>query len=264
MRSGEAAPRGFIGRAVDAYRVNSSAVAVALLIITNLIPLGGVLWLGWDLMLILALYWAENGIVGVINVLKILMAEGSGTANAPFSRLTINGRPAANLSRVGTAGFFTVHYGLFWVVHGLFVFTFIPVMAGAQFYGPDGVPFGEPMDVPLTTPDVPVLVAGVVGLAISHGVSFWTNYLGRGEYRTLSPAQLMTQPYSRLVVLHTSIVVGAFVSIFLGTPLGSLLVLVVLKTALDLFFHLRQHRNVEAGIEPMRANAPGIDLDPSV
>ena len=242
-------PPTFIGRVTGAYRVNSSAIAAVLLVTTNLIPLGGVLWLGWDLLLILALYWAENGVVGVINVLKILMAQGTGTANAPISRLTINGRPAANLSRVGTAGFFTVHYGLFWVVHGLFVFTFVPAMAGAQFYGPDGAPFGEPMDVSLTTPDWPILGVGVVGLAISHGVSFWTNFIGRGEYRTLSPAQLMTQPYGRLAVMHVTIVVGAFVSIFLGTPLGSLLVLVVLKTALDLFFHLRQHRGPAANGE---------------
>ena len=83
-----------------------------------------------------------------------------------------------------------------------------------------------------------------MGLAISHGVSFWTNYVGRREYRTLSPAEVMAQPYGRLVIMHLTIIVGAFVSIFLGTPLGSLLVLVALKTALDLLFHLRQHRVV--------------------
>lgn len=232
-----------IERALAAYRVNSSGVAVAVLILTNLIPLAGVLWLGWNLMLILALYWAENGIVGVINVLKILMAQGTGTAGGPFARMTVNGRPWVNLSRVSTAGFFTIHYGLFWVVHGLFVFTFIPAMTGAQFSGPDGAPVGEPLEVPLSAPDLPILLAGVVGLAISHGVSFWTNYIGRAEYRSLSPAQLMNQPYSRLVVMHMTIIFGAFVSVFLGTPIGSLLVLVVLKTALDLYFHLRQHRS---------------------
>jgi hypothetical protein len=232
-----------LDRAVAAYRVNSSAVAVALLVVANLIPLAGVLWFGWDLILILALYWAENGIVGVINVLKILTAQGTGTANAPFSRLTVNGRPAANMNRGGTVGFFIVHYGLFWVSHGLFVFAFLPAMAGAQFYGPDGVPFGEPLEVPPGMPNLAILIPGVIGLAISHGVSFWENYLGRGEYRNISPAQLMTQPYGRLVVMHVTIVMGAFVSAFIGTPLGSLLVLVVLKTAMDLYFHLRQHRS---------------------
>jgi hypothetical protein len=54
----------------------------------------------------------------------------------------------------------------------------------------------------------------------------------------------MTQPYGRLVIMHLTILLGAFVSIFLGTPVGSLLVLIVGKTALDLAFHLRQHRPV--------------------
>ncbi len=31
------------------------------------------------------------------------------------------------------------------------------------------------------------------------------NYLGRGEYRTLSPAEVMTQPYGRLVIMHLTI-----------------------------------------------------------
>jgi hypothetical protein len=91
-----------------------------------------------------------------------------------------------------------------------------------------------------------VLAAAAIGLSISHGVSFWTNYIGRGEYRTLSPAQVMTQPYGRLVIMHLTILLGAFVSIFLGTPVGSLLVLIVGKTALDLAFHLRQHQPTTA------------------
>lgn len=246
-----------IERAVSVYRVNSSAIAVALLVITNLIPLGGVLWLGWSLMLILALYWAENGIVGVINVLKILTAQGT-TTGPSAARWSVNGRPAASLTRLGTAGFFTIHYGLFWIVHGIFVFTFIPAMTGLGGFGGFGPGF-----MFLTVPGAPatsagvdasVFAFGVVGLAISHGVSFWLNYLGRGEYRTLSPADVMIQPYGRLVIMHLTIILGAFVSIFLGTPLGSLIVLVVLKTGLDLAFHLRQHRDPAGSVGPVIAN----------
>ena len=211
-----AASRGVIGQAVDAYRVNSSAVAVALLVITNLIPLGGVLFLGWDLLLVLALYWAENGVVGVINVLKILMAEGTGTPDSGTVRWTMNGRPMQTMTRLGTAGFFCLHYGIFWIVHGVFVFTFLPAMSGL------GSPDLQPTDpfVGFPTVDIPLFGAGIVGLAISHGVSFWTNYVGRREYRTLSPAQVMIQPYGRLVIMHLTIIVGAFVSIFLGHPSG--------------------------------------------
>ena len=225
---------------MDAYRVNSSAVAVALLVITNLIPIGGVLFLGWDLLLILALYWAENGVVGVINVLKILMAEGTDTAGSGTFRMTVNGRAVQSMTRLGTAGFFCLHYGIFWIVHGVFVFTFLPAMTGLG--SESGLAVGPVIGFP--TVDIPLFGAGVVGLAISHGVSFWTNYIGRREYRTLSPAEVMAQPYGRLVIMHLTIILGAFASIFLGTPIGSLLVLVALKTALDLLFHLRQHRDV--------------------
>ncbi|HEV7200842.1 MAG TPA: DUF6498-containing protein [Candidatus Limnocylindria bacterium] len=245
-----------IDRAVSAYRVNSSAIAVALLIVTNLIPLGGVLWLGWSLLLILALYWAENGVVGVINVLKILTAKGT-TTGPSAARWSVNGRPAASLSRLGTAGFFTIHYGLFWIVHGIFVFTFIPAMTGIGGFGGFGpgfmfvtVPAGPPG---LPGVDASVFAFGVIGLAISHGVSFWMNYLGRGEFRTLSPADVMIQPYGRLVIMHLTIILGAFVSIALGTSLGSLIVLVVLKTALDLAFHLRQHREPAGSMGPVIA-----------
>jgi hypothetical protein len=244
-----------INRAFAAYRVNSSRIAAALLVITNLIPLAGVLWLGWDLMLILALYWAENGIVGVINIGKILLAEGPPPQNFSWS---VNGRPATSLTRAGTAGFFCMHYGIFWVVHGIFVFTFIPVMTGATFFGA-GPLFGvRPIVIGAGSPgtagvEIPVFLAGIVGLAISHGVSFWMNYVGRGEYQRISPAEVMVQPYGRLVILHLTIILGAFVSIWLGTPIGSLIVLVIGKTALDLAFHLRQHRDPMAGL-PARVN----------
>jgi len=233
--------RGPLQRALEVYRVNSSAAAVVLLVAFNLVPLAGVLWLGWDLLLILALYWVENGVVGVINILKILRAEGT----APVPGWTMNGRPISERSPRAVAAFFSFHYGLFWVVHGVFVFTLIPAIASDPSLGPNGA-----IPAPLAGPnlDLGILALGAIGLGFSHGVSFWTNYLGRGEYKKLAPAQVMMQPYGRLVIMHLTILLGAFVSIFLGTPVGSLLVLIVGKTALDLAFHLRQHRPMEPAL----------------
>ena len=51
----------------------------------------------------------------------------------------------------------------------------------------------------------------------------------------------MGAPYARVVVLHVTIIIGAFVSMILGTPIGALIVLVLLKTGLDLSFHRREH-----------------------
>lgn len=220
------------------YRVSSSALAVVVLIAFNLLPLAGVAWWGWDLYSILALYWVENGIVGAYNVLKILRAEGTSLPGG--MRMRFNGRPIETVARGPIAAFFLVHYGIFWLGHGLFVLVFLPIIGGLSG--------GFQVDTTVggNGPEWGLVGIGAIGLAVSHGVSFWTNYIGRREFRSVSPAQLMLAPYGRLVILHLTIIFGAMVSFWLGSPVGSLVVLVVLKTTLDLAFHLREHRRFAA------------------
>ena len=65
----------------------SSSLTVVFLVAVNLIPLFGVLFLGWGLFPIMVLYWLENGIVGLFNLPKIALASaplvGPGTAARP-------------------------------------------------------------------------------------------------------------------------------------------------------------------------------------
>ena len=114
-------------RLIAWYRVGSSIGAVVALIVANAIPLVGALFLGWNVWTILIVYWLENGIVGFFNVLKILRAEGP--AIRPSSGWQMNGRPMADVGRRAIAGFFVLHYGIFWAVHGVFVLT-LPLFAG--------------------------------------------------------------------------------------------------------------------------------------
>jgi hypothetical protein len=60
---------------------------------------------------------------------------------------------------------------------------------------------------------------------------------------------MMLAPYGRLVILHLTIILGAMATGWLGSPVGALLVLVGLKTVLDLYFHLREHRRLGTGTE---------------
>ena len=96
-------------------------------------------------------------------------------------------------------------------------------------------------DVARSGPDLGAVGWGALGLAISHGVSFVVNFLGRREYLRTNVARQMFAPYGRLVILHLTIIVGAMVSLFLGSPVGAIAVLVILKTIVDLGFHLREH-----------------------
>jgi len=222
------------------YRVGSSVGAVVALIVANLVPLAGVLWLGWDVWGILIIYWLENGIYGLFNVLKMRRAEGPDDSSPEAVRETrrrlngmrVNGRPPSGMDKAALIPFFVMHYGIFWVVHGLFVLT-LPLFA---LTGTDGEPdFG-------TTLNPLAIVFVLVCLFISHGVSYVFNYIGRGEYLRTTAAAQMFAPYGRLVVMHVTVIIGAMAISVTGAPAAAIVVLVLLKIALDLELHLAEHR----------------------
>jgi hypothetical protein len=277
-----------LGRAVSVYRRTAASRSAIALVLANLIPLVGVLFFGWSLLTILVLYWVENGIVGFWNVPKIAMAQGSWVQAPPGAPATaprfIGPQAATQLAaipRVGLSIFFLFHYGVFWLGHGLFVFLFLPTMAGSfAGDGPDPACLGRPDFLP-TFPDevIPGAVGscaspmgeilwgsvalGALALFISHGASFLFNFIGRGEYLTRSPAQQMAAPYSRVIVLHLTIIFGGMVVAFLGAPIGALLVLVGLKTAFDLSLHLKEHRATDRNLPPAIHGAPATGSGPA-
>ena len=52
----------------------------------------------------------------------------------------------------------------------------------------------------------------------------------------------MMSVYGRVVALHLTIVVGAFVIGLFGAPIAALFLVVGIKTMIDLGLHLREHR----------------------
>ena len=229
-----------------ALRLGTTLASALVLIAVNLIPLVGVAFWGWSLMMILVLYWIESGIVGAINVFKIARASG-GTDGSPISvngnRVTIRiSGLASSMSRGPVIGFFIVHYGIFWGVHGIFVFL-LPLFAGMAnpVVDPSEPGFGlGPMDFGPLPLDGLLIATGL--LAASHTISYFVNFIGRGEYLRVTPAGQMMSVYGRVIVLHVTIVAGAGVIALFGTPLAALVLLVGVKTVIDLVLHLREHR----------------------
>ena len=255
-----------VGRAVGLYRRTAWTRSAILLVIANAIPIIGVLFFGWSLITILVLYWLENGIVGFWNIPRIALAQGPliprlsempeparrVVANAALERLQL-------VPRAGLSIFFLVHYGIFWVGHGIFVFT-LPMFSGLAngSFGSnsacDSPIFPEPGEIPMPIDAVGsctpggfgevawgAVLIGAAALFLSHGASFLLNYVGNGEYLRTSAPRQMASAYGRVVVLHVTILIGGFVVALLGAPIGALIVLVVLKTAFDLGLHRREH-----------------------
>ena len=214
----------------------STPWAIGSLIGVNLVPLAGVLFLGWSTFDLMVLYWFENGIVGLFALLKILLTRGrDGDAvgvGAAFERLSV-------------AGFFMLHYGAFWTVHGFFVVALFgggPGASGAAFApmaGPAWFFFGG-LGIAGAVLRGGLLLAAM-GLLVSHAVSFIGNVLTRGEDLDRPPKELMARPYGRVVVLHVTLVLGAGLMLGLGEPVLGLALFVLLKTGVDLAAHLRSH-----------------------
>ena len=195
--------------------------SVIALIAANLVPVGGVLFFGWEVFPLMFLFWSENVIVGGFNVLKMIFAGGGGGLG--------------QASKFFIIPFFCVHYGMFTFVHGIF----IVMMFGNGMQNGHGFPGVEKF---WSVMQENHLGWAVLGLAISRGISFATNYIGNGEYKNVLAPMLMAQPYGRIIVLHLAIIGGGFLVMALHSPVLGLLLLVVLKTLLDLGGHLRERR----------------------
>ncbi|MBP1766649.1 MAG: hypothetical protein H6P98_764 [Candidatus Aminicenantes bacterium] len=195
-------------------RFRASALA---LILANFVPVFGVLALGWNAAAIVIFYWAENLAVGFFNILRMRRARGT----LRSSGMTLNGKTVTEASRASLIVFFAFHYGFFTLGHGVFVLA----LFGRQFAG-------SPRD----------LMIGALGLFVSHGISYRKNFIGGGEYKKVSFADLFWQPYGRIVVMHLTIIFGGALAGASGSPVGALILMVALKTLVDLASHLAERR----------------------
>jgi Family of unknown function (DUF6498) len=200
-------------------------ISVIAIIITNLVPIYGVLFMGWQVFPVMFLFWIENVIIGVSNVLKMLVS-----APGNFGQWA---------GKILMIPFFCVHYGMFTLVHGILILTF--------FGG-----FNQPGSVMPSFSAVFGLIGSlqiggaVLAMILSHTISFITNYIGNGEYKTATLQELMVQPYGRVIILHLTILIGGFLVMALGSPIVGLILLIVLKTFVDLKSHIKQHSTVKS------------------
>ncbi|MBX7244665.1 MAG: hypothetical protein K1X53_04150 [Candidatus Sumerlaeaceae bacterium] len=189
------------------------------LIISNLIPLLGVVFFHWDLFTIMFLFWFENVVVGFFNALKMLTCMGQGVSGQ-----------AAKLFYVP---FFCVHYGIFTLVHGVFVVVLFGGILGGQASG-DPEAF---LTLAITTL-LPRLWLPVLAMIVSYTVDFYLNFIANGEYKTKTLNDLMAAPYGRIIVLHLTILFGGMLAMVTGARWFAVALLVILKTGVDLSAHL--------------------------
>ena len=190
------------------------------------------LFLGWSVWTILIVYWLENGIVGAFNVLKMRKAEGGD--DGARGRL-VDQRPAGpSMAKAGLVPFFVMHYGIFWFVHGVFVLT-LPLFAGAESDRVGHRTRAGPLDDPGRGRGPVHQPRRVVPVQLHRQ---------RRVPAHVSARRRCSRRTAGWSILHVTIIFGAIAISMTGAPVAAIVVLVLLKTALDLGLHLREHRGL--------------------
>ncbi len=189
----------------------SSESAIAL-VVANAVPLVGVLFLGWSLGEIMVLYWIESGIIAFYTAIKMAIA----------------GKFAA----IVAVPFFIGHFGGFMAGHFLLIYGLF-LRETSVGWTPGAVDALRAIFVPLWV--------SIAALFISHGISFYANFIGEREYEDATVSGLMTAPYNRIIVMHLTLMFGGWIILLTGMPTGALVLLLLLKTAADLHAHRHEH-----------------------
>ena len=198
----------------SAARPTATATLIALVGL-NLVPLAGVLLWGWKSFDLIFLYWMENVVIGVLTLGRMIVR--------PYSH------PIDLIFPLFIAPFFVVHFGAFCWGHGSFI---------VSLFGPESLGTAGLQDAALTTIRESGLLPAVLSLAAIQ-VLDWirdvrTRGLGADNIKVL-----MIKPYRRIVVLHLTILGAGFALGALDEPTVGLMLLVLVKSASDVW-HWRQ------------------------
>lgn len=195
-------------------------------IIYTVVPLIGIIFWGWDWRGVLILYWLENITVGVGTLINILSAPndsaelvGKPDVPASSSHIQIKGTAA----KLFYAGFFTIHYGMFTFVHGIFVALIV-----------SGTMWGEE----LGWPDIRMaLLAWVLGSLIQ--LAWLVQERRNSAIPRPSVGESFMKPYGRIIALHLSVIFGVMLIVVLKLPSAAALLLIAIHTTIDVVAYVR-------------------------
>jgi hypothetical protein len=191
-----------------------------LLVAANLLPVAGVLLVGWDTFLLIMLYWLETAVIGFWTIVGLLRAPRSQFEGVRSGDLQV-GPVALSL-------FVIVHAGIFMGVHFMFVWgIFGSGIAGGTNWGARvaGSPSGFIGAVVIATG----LWVPLAALFVTRGIGLLTQ-----PADSLDAKMVLAGLYVRIIVMHLTIILGAMLALLIHQVIG-LVLLVVLKTAADLF-----------------------------
>ncbi|BAO43139.1 DUF6498-containing protein [Thiolapillus brandeum] len=184
------------------------------LLLANLVTIVLAVLQGWDLLLVMWVYWCQSVIIGIFNFWRMLTLKKFTTKG-----LKMNGSPVAatDSTRRQVSFFFLFHYGFFHLVYLIFLLAGSTEGERPDFFSPG-----------------PLLM--VLLFFINHAWSFFSNRKREAE-AVPNIGTLMFLPYARIIPMHLTLVLGGV----LISGRFWLVLFLALKTGADLIAHVAEH-----------------------
>lgn len=187
------------------------------LLATNIITIIFAVVQNWNFQTILFVYLGQSIIIGFFNFIRILSLKKFSTEN-----FTINNKPVKPTkgTKIFTAFFFILHYGIFHVVYFIFlaIFSFFSIESMETKY----------------------LFYALGIFFVNHLFSFYYNK-EKDNSKNSNIGKLMFHPYVRIIPMHIIIIIGGFLYGFEFYSKTFMVLFLALKTFTDLIMHNLGH-----------------------
>ncbi len=184
--------------------------------------------------MVLLIYWLEFAVLGFFSIPRILGARGKDNYD-DLPSMRLNGRPVRSL--IGTSPgilvfSFVFRFGFAWVIYGAFVLVFV---------------FAVDQALELSELPVKALVIGLGAFVVFHLIDYRMNFIAGGQRERTGPVRQFINPIIQIMPLHVAIIFGGMIGATIGEDtangegisMGVIIVLVVVKTIVDLVRTLR-------------------------
>jgi hypothetical protein len=213
--------------------------SILILIAANLLPLVGVMFWHWDGFVLLMLYWLETAVIAFWTVVRLAFMPRTAVGDMHFEG---SDKPA---TPVALALFFTVHAGIFMLVHFFFLWELFSnerprnihnvhefvsqLIVATGLWVPLGALFIARGALTLFAVMQPVLLRL---FRIKHPAAAESEI-------SLNPAEAMLFGlYLRIFVMQATLILGVWFILLTGSS-GAYVFLIALKTSIDVAFELR-------------------------
>lgn len=168
---------------------------------------------GWELAMIMWIYWGQSVIIGIANVVRMLSLKSFTTEGMKMNDAPV---PETQAAKRQVAIFFAVHYGGFHAAYFAFLWQEQPLSL---------IHLNEAILMMLA-------LSAFVG---SHSFSLMHNFAADFKQQKPNLGTLMFYPYLRIIPMHLAIVFGGLIGNF------GLLIFMGLKTLADAGTHMVEH-----------------------